>query len=283
MNVAIKAPITSASYEVKPMSQFLIDNHTTITTIIAVLAFLQTWAIILWKTLRKGCLVIQRNEMFEAGFYSSGPTLSLDMTFLAKKNSVYVKRIQITVKNANNNMTCRFSEFARRSRTYDTGNPQNITLELAAGFHVKNNESISLTTIFSDRDTGNTINRQLALLSSTFQNNLLELQTQGVNIYDTNESSKLCIQKWFSSKEREKALDEIKTSFYWNPGKYNVTVEIYYRESRKPVIQKFGFELSEENKEELLQNIKVMVDIPLLTYLNLPGSPKFIYPLCRDL
>lgn len=243
----------------------------TLVPIIAVLAFLQPWAISLWKArYRPGRLEIHESANIELTFMNKGPSSILLGALQAINRDVFVKSIQLKVIKLSDKSEHIFDSNIYLYPKFGTDVPS--PMEIPHAFLVPTRSEHIYNIVFADNDSdiwdeASKVRRML------YQRELEELRSPDITP-EMKDSDKF----WFGFRSQilknfSEAFDNleghINRNLFWSTGRYELVISVSTDVRTKPFEKHFNFEITPNEFESLKQNAELIVENIRYNYLGL--------------
>lgn len=201
----------------------------------------------------------------EVGFSSFGPTIGLAGSLRAVPNSQFVQRMLVQVVRARDRATYTF-EWAV-FRPLSVGPTDLKDMQLATGFVIGAGEARPINVQFHDQNTRTRIDGPLSELRGHW---LSFLKQQPVPMGEIPPVDLPKLYNAFGESPAKPVVSEIyqdiARSFYWEPGDYELTLNVLTANPYKEFERTMGFVLSDEDSRQLRLNL-------IGTMLNACGVP----------
>lgn len=247
-------------------------------------AIAQPWAIGLWKRyIRRGTITPYVTGFIELGFADFGPTIAIDGTLRALHKDVFVKAIEVVLTKHRDQSKHTFEWLAFRShRASITGasDPAGF-VEAASGFMVTPNTPRRVCVVFSDVETRQHIQKQIAAALDSFweyrRSEPFQLLDQRFLLDDAQVLQLLqgLQEKYQNDPTRIDAYTAIDRICYWEAGKYDVEVRVHSARPNQTFTEKWTIELTDEHAKQLRFNVINMLDNPLYAAAGLDAPQRF--------
>jgi hypothetical protein len=187
----------------------------------------------------------------EIGFSNLGPTVGIYGTLVGHHNNQLVTSMQLKIVRNRDNATHLFRWAILRSTNFAQSAQQ---LEFAAAFMVHSAEPRKINIQFHDEITRDHFLDDLINLQQSFRTYLAD---NSIILATKNEQELQEIRDDFRTANNSLFFETFKKLgdfFYWEKGRYNVTLSIWTKNPKKEFRQQFEFSLSEEESKLLLAN-----------------------------
>jgi len=247
-------------------------------------AIAQPWAIGLWKRyLRRGTITPYVTGFIELGFAEYGPTIAIDGTLRALHKDVFVKAIEVVLTRHRDQSKHTFEWLAFRSHRVSVagGSDPAGFVEAASGFMVTPNTPHRVCIVFSDVDTRQLIQEQLASATGRFwelrRSDQFQLLDQRFLLDDSQVSQLLqgLTEQYRKDATHVSAYTAIDRICYWEEGKYEVEVRVHSARPNQTFTEKWTIEVTEEQAKQLRFNVLNMLDNPLYAAAGLDAPQRF--------
>lgn len=260
------------------------DPLITVTAIGAGIAIVQPWAIGLWKKyLRRGTIKPYVTGFIELGFAEYGPTLAIDGTLRALHKDVFVRAVEVALTKHRDQSKHTFEWLAFRSHRASVAGTSEVAgfVEAASGFMVTPNTPRRVCIVFSDTDTRQLIQEQLASATGRFwelrRSEQFQLLDQRFLLDDAQvlQLLKGLQEQYQNDATRVDAYTAIDRICYWEAGKYEVEVRVHSARPDQTFTEKWTIEVTEEQAKQLRFNVINMLDNPLYAAAGLDAPQRF--------
>lgn len=247
-------------------------------------AIAQPWAIGLWKRyLRRGTITPYVTGFIELGFAEYGPTIAIDGTLRALHKDVFVKAIEVGLTKHRDQSKHTFEWLAFRSHRASVAGASDPAgfVEAASGFMVTPNTPHRVCIVFSDVDTRQLIQEQLASATGRFweyrRSEPFQLLDQRFLLDDDQvlQLLKNLQEQYQKDAIRVDAYSAINRICYWEAGKYEVEIRVHSARPDQTFTEKWTIEVTEEQAKQLRFNVINMLDNPLYAAAGLDAPQRF--------
>lgn len=218
-----------------------------IATVLAVLAFIQPWAIWVYKKVSKKIEVsFLPSERIKLFYNKSGAYINMGGVIESKNQDCVVKNITAKVVRQNDNAELNLEWSSFLSPVYQSiaGTPV-LTNETARPFKVKANELIPVFIEFANS------NEKIMSRQTEIFNNIAN-QSKNIITFPNYENALNHLKKL---KEYENYSSELLENFFWKECEYIVEFNIVYNDN-KNLQYKYSFALDTEEITKLKSNIE---------------------------
>lgn len=217
-------------------------------------------------------VVLHPRDRLEIGFSGYGPSVGITGSIQSVSNDSLIRDINLKLVRLSDNKTHRFSlGFSRIRKITQQG--ETAEAELATAFTIKRGESRSIDFMFLDSSTQKRFDPELVTLREAWQN----ASIADGHIADLIKSNEVLSAVNEFQNEQAPIVDQsfkaLERAFYWEAGKYNLSLNIITSNPEKAHTFSCNFEIGDKESETLMNNFtKIM--------LSLTGFPaiSFEYP-----
>lgn len=261
------------------------DPLLTVTAVGAGVAIVQPWVIGLWKRyLRRGTITPYVTGFIELGFSEYGPTIGIDGTLRALHKDVFVKAIEVLLTKHRDQSKHTFEWLAFRSHRASVAGASEATdfVEAPSGFMVTPNTPRRVCIVFSDVETRQLIQKQLAAALANFWEHRRSEPFQRLDqrfLLDDAQVLQLLqglTKQYQQDATHVNAYTAIDRICYWEAGKYEVELRVHSARPDQTFTERWAIELGEEQAKQLHVNVVNMLDNPLYTTAGL-STPQFFF------
>lgn len=247
-------------------------------------AIAQPWAIGLWKRyIRRGTITPYVTGFIELGFADFGPTIAIDGTLRALHKDVFVKAIEVRLTKHRDQSKHTFEWLAFRSHRASVAGASDPAgfVEAASGFMVTPNTPHRVCIVFSDVETRQLIQKQLAVALARFwvyrRSEPFQLLGQRFLLDDAQvlQLFQGLTEQYQKDSTHVSAYTAIDRICYWETGKYEVELRVHSARPDQTFTERWTIELDEEQAKQLHLNVVNMLDNPLYTTAGLNTPPFF--------
>lgn len=255
--------------------------------ILGFIALVQVWIIGLWKRLRRGKIAIYESGLIEIGYGDLGPSVAVIGTLRCFEKDVFVKRMAVIVTRKKDGSRHTFRWHAFRPTEVSLGTQETTKLELAASFLATPAQPYKYNIFFTEsaflseyrpkvqpflREWHAFVNAKLQKMGDDFLHRAFEILG--------NTSVVFSLYREFS--DAGKATDTYTTldrAFYWEEGKYDLTLIVEASNPDREFTKSWQFELSKEDSDRLRLNVVAI----LQSMCGVRVTYNFAYPEYRSL
>lgn len=251
---------------------------------VAVLALIQPWVVAIWrKYCRPGAIDIFETGTIEVGYTTFGPTLGLHGTLRARDRDLFVRSAHVELVKCKDQSRHQFEWGVFRSPRIALGKPEDLSLELPAGFMVLTSQPHRYSIQFHDmkiqeeirsvlepvsRKWGEIVARQRATVPPKETTDLAAwFSSVGAMLSTKNQAA---FEEFSKTPEFTDALTRIDRLCYWERGDYELLLIIRTARPDRQFQHKWWFALSESDERGLHLN-------PFGILLQVCGQPTGQY------
>lgn len=217
------------------------------TMIIAIVALIQPWIIALWKKLyRKSQIHFEEIGNIEIGFNSFASNIGLNGMLRSSNKDFYISRMFINLKKIKDSSEHQFEWNLFRDVKFSLDNENITQFELPYGLNIQPQEPKKVSIQFKDSSQVEYLLGPYNSLSNEwldFFEEKKELLTEE-EIYEEFKNKPVLVNNY----------TKINREFYWEAGKYEMTLNIQTAPSDKITKIKYTFSLTEEQCDSLRLN-----------------------------
>lgn len=253
--------------------------------ILGFLAFAQFWIKILWdKYFRKGKINYYETGTIAIGYDHSGPTLYLNGTIRTLNKEVFIRTIDLLVIREKDKAQHIFKWSAFLSPIIDVSGSSPAPQEIPSGFMISPNFPHRFYILFRDRELFKDMTPSLNEYYSDWNKTAEELgkiwppfTNIPPNQTVSNQLSEI-IERFRKSKIHVNTYTALDRKCYWEPGDYQLTVNIKASKPDMTFTKSYRFSISEADSKNLKLNVISILEQPISRYLRMPDPPyKFTF------
>ena len=248
--------------------------------ILAVSAFVQFWAKILWeKYFRKGKVDYYETGTIVIGYSPSGPTIGLNGTLRALNKDVFIRSIDLLVVREKDKSQHVFKWIAFQSPKIDIAGSQPASMEIPSGFLISPNSPHRFNIIFNDNDLLNDIRPLLSEYYSKWYTTTEELSKIWPPLTGVPPQPAIFNQQFAVIERFRKSPIHVQTftaldrKCYLEPGDYQLTVNVMASKPDVTFTKRYRFSISEADSKNLKLNVISILEQPVSRYLRVPDPP----------
>lgn len=255
------------------------------TFILAIYGIIQIWIIALWKKYaRKGNLEIYETGAIEIGYSTFGPTIGLNGTLRGFHKDVFAKSIDLLVVREKDKSQHVYRWIAFRPPKIELAGTQPVSMEIPSGFLITSNSPYRFNIVFNDSDLFEEIRIIFNKYFSEWQRVVIEElikipPSQGGVFQEEIETQRtIIINNFRHGKTHVDTYTALDRKCYWEPGDYNLTVNVRTAKPDKAFTRNYHFSISEDDSQRLKLNVITILEEPISTYLRVQNYPyNFAY------
>lgn len=248
--------------------------------VLALIGVAQLWIKILWeKYFRKGKIDYYETGTIVIGYSPSGPTIGLNGTIRALNKDVFIRSIDLLVVREKDKAQHVFKWIAFQSPKIDVAGSQPTSMEIPSGFLISPNSPHRFNIVFNDNDLFQDIGHLLNEYISEWYKTTEELSKIWPPLIGTpppqnilNQQFEL-IERFRASKIHVDTFTALDRKCYWEPGDYQLTVNVTASKPDRVFTRKYRFSISEADSKNLKLNVIAILEQPILGYLRMPNPP----------
>ena len=200
----------------------------------------------------KSSLELHPAGLLEVGFGELGPMVGMLGTLSAHAKAQFVSSVSLTVVRRRDQLRHEFSWTAFRPLTLGNSSEG---LQIATGFLIQESEPKQFNILFADRATLSEMEDSYEAVRSAALDFFAKEQ---ILLKDLSASDRKAAHEKFEEDGRivkSASFSKLSRIFYWDPGVYDVTVEIKTFRPKRSYQKKLSFEMSEKESDRLRVNI----------------------------
>lgn len=217
------------------------------TGIVAVLALVQPWILATWRRyFRPGRIEIYETGTIEIGYSAFGPTIGLHGTLRACDRDLFIRSVHLELFKEKDQSRHRFEWGVFRSSKVIAGRPEELTLELPAGFMLLISQPHRFNIQFHELSRQDEIRKVLEPVQQgwfTALSKALPIQTH-----------QACYQTFSQGKAHVTAFTELDRLCYWEAGKYQLTMTVSTEPRNRKFLRTWSFVFSQEDINSIRLN-----------------------------
>jgi len=249
--------------------------------ILAFIGFMQFWIKVLWdKYFRKGEINYYETGTIVIGYSPSGPTIGLNGTIRALNKDVFIRTVDLLVIREKDKAQHVFKWIAFQSPKTDVSGTQPASMEIPSGFLISPNSPHRFNIIFNDNDLFKDMRPSLSdyyseWYKTTEELNKIWLPLTGVPPQPAILSQQFAvIERFRKSKIHVDTFTALDRKCYWEPGDYQLTVNVTASKPDRVFNKTYHFSISEADSRNLKLNVIAILEQPISGYLRFP-SPYY--------
>ena len=235
---------------------------------VAVLALIQAWVVAIWrKYCRPGAIDIFETGTIEVGYTRFGPTLGVHGTLRARDRDLFVRSAHVELVKCKDQSRHQFEWGVFRSPRIALGKPEDLSLELPAGFMVLTSQPHRYSIQLYDLKTQEEMRPVLERVSRGWTDIMAE-QRATVPSSETTDfaawfssvgamlsiKNQAAFEEFFKTPESTEAFTRIDRLCYWERGGYGLSLIIRTARPDRQFRRKWWFTLSESDEKNLHLN-----------------------------
>lgn len=248
--------------------------------ILGCLAFAQFWIKILWeKYFRKGKIDYYETDTIAIGYDHSGPTLHLKGTIRTLNKDVFIRTIDLLVIREKDKAQHVFKWAAFLSPIINISGSPPTPQEIPSSFMISPNSPHRFYIVFRDSDLFRDISSLLNGYYSEWYKTTEELgkiwppfTNMPPNQTVANQLSAI-IERFRKSKIHVDTFTALDRKCYWEPGDYQLTINIRASKPDMTSTRSYRFSISEADSKNLKLNVISILEQPISRYLRMPDPP----------
>jgi hypothetical protein len=248
--------------------------------ILGFLAFIQFWLKILWeKYFRKGKIDYYETGTIVIGYSPPGPTIGLSGTIRALNKDVFIRRIDLLVVREKDRAQHVFEWAVFQSPRIDVSGSQQASMEIPSGFLISPNSPHRFNIIFNDdelfKDTRPLLNEYYSTWNIT-TGELNKIWPPSIGVPPGSEifSRQLeVIENFRKSKIHVETFAALNRICYWEPGDYQLTINITASKPDRVFTWTYRFSISEADSKNLKLNVITILEQPVANYRRVQNYP----------
>ncbi len=232
--------------------------------IVAILAFVQPWLIILWKKFfKRGHMEIYQTGQLEVSYSTFGATLGVLGTLRAFNVDMFIKNISIELVKLKNSSKSKFEWGIFRDQKYKLSGEHDTTLDLPSAFMVAKSLPKNFNIQFHNKEVQAEINRILKELQDKWFDKLKENKLFSTSLEDP--TAKVKMSALYNSFKKEPihtdSYTQLDRLFDWEAGDYSLEIRVETSKPDKEFTKRLKFKLAEGDFKSLrLNTIKMLND-----------------------
>jgi hypothetical protein len=248
--------------------------------ILGFLAFIQFWIKVLWdKYFSRGKIDYYETDTIAIGYDHSGPTMYLKGTIRTLNKDVFIRTIDLLVIREKDKAQHVFKWAAFLSPRIDVSGSTPAPQEIPSGFMISPNSPHRFYIIFRDSDLFKDISPLLNGYYSEWYKTTEELGKiwppfTSVPPNQTVVNQRFAvIERFKNSKIRVDTFTALDRKCYWEPGYYQLTVNVRASKPDVTFTRSYRFSISEVDSKNLKLNVIPILEQPISRYLRAPDPP----------
>jgi hypothetical protein len=245
--------------------------------LIATIALIQPWLIGVWKKfLRGGTVEIYETGLIEIGYSNFGATIGLHGTLRARDRDLFIRSVQLDIVSEKDQSKHRLEWGALRSAKLVVGRPEEMTLELPAGFMLSTSQPHRYNIQFHDTGLQGDIRPVLERLGrswfeavdATVKGVVGEWADPGEISQKASRALSTVYRSFERSSEHVEAFAALERLCYWNAGRYQLIVVVHTARPDRQFTRRWSFHLTDPEARWLRQNALKVVQEACTQYLG---------------
>ncbi len=238
-----------------------------LTPIVAVLALLQPWIIIVFRKLFvKGTVEIYETGSIEVGYSSFGATIGLHGTLRVLQRDQFIRSIELTVTKQKDHSTHVFNWGAFRTQKLTASGAEEASVELPYGFLLTTTQPHRYNIQFFDTSLQEEIRPHLIKVAKAWSEAVGQMPTLGVSFAPVQAAHQQAVQDLWQQFSKKDPLLEAYTAIdrlcYWDPGRYFFEMRVNTANPGRTFMRSWSFELSQDDVKSLrLNTVKLLGDV----------------------
>jgi hypothetical protein len=231
----------------------------------AILALIQPWLLLAWRRLfRQGSVEIYETGTIEVGYSAFGATIGLHGTLRARDGDFFIRSARLEILKEKDQSRHCLDWGAFRSSKLVIGRPEEMTLELPAGFMLLATNPHRYNIQFHDVSLQDEIRPILDQLSAAWVKAIIDYISDP-NLDPLSRDQEMrgswpSVYALFSpSPEHVGAYTRLDRLCYWEPGRYRLTLHVETARPDRRFPRRWSFTLSENDCQSLrLNSLKIV-------------------------
>lgn len=203
-------------------------------------------------------------DSVEIGYSGLGATLGLDVLLRAVKSEYFVSSIELKCVRANDAMTRRFSWVASRPPALFFASQHSGQVEVPAGFLLEPRAPRHFYAIFSEPDSRNEVEAEVAIVRPLWRKKLGEnaealAQLRRTGAPGVNAAIEEGYREFSAGQEWLKAWEGIQRAFFWKEGKYEAELVVRTDGPKREFTKALRFSIARSESDLLYSNAVVIM------------------------
>lgn len=227
---------------------------------IAVIALVQPWAIAAWRRfVRRGAIDIYETGTIEVGYSGFGATIGLHGTLRAQDRDFFIRNIDLEIVRESDQSRHRLDWGLFRSHRAVLGRPEEMTLELPAGFLLMTSQPHRYNIQFFDTTLQAEIRGILEPVNGSWLDTVQPEIAAGQLDPEDRSAWRNTYDAFSAQQTHVSAYTAVDRLSYWTPGKYNLALTVRAARPDRVFKRAWSFTLSESEVRTLRLNVVKML------------------------
>ncbi len=246
--------------------------------VLAFLGFMQFWFKILYDNyFHKGEINYYETGPIVVGYGPSGPTIGLNGTIRALNKDVFVRNIDLRLVREKDRAQHNYKWAAFQSTRIEPASNQPSPMEIPSSFLISPNLPHRFNIIFNDNDLLTDLRPSLNIFRSQWYKVTEELSRIWPNFPGTSPPPEILtkivslIEEFSKSKIHIETFTKLRENCYWEPGYYQLVINVKTSKPDNTFTKICRFSLTEEDSRILKLNVMPILNEPIANYLRVPN------------
>jgi hypothetical protein len=236
--------------------------------LVAVVALMQPWLIVLWRRLRAGTVHVYEKGNIEIGFSGWGPTVGLIGTLRATEHDVFIRHMRLQVMRLKDGATQRFGWRAFRTGSLSLTGTSEMFAEPAGSFLLTTSAPYQYNVFFDTPEFASEYGATMSNVTTQWRAYVRKrveevdpkLSDQVAKILENPAATDTLMKEFTKSDVAMDLYRSLNNNFFWHPGEYELTLECEAVRPARRYTRKWRLRLSSEDCESLRFNILAVLD-----------------------
>jgi hypothetical protein len=223
------------------------------TLLVAMVALVQPWLIAGWKRFfRAGSVEIHQTGTVELGYSGFGATIGLHGTLRARDRDFFVSSMSLEVVRQSDRSQHQLDWGLLRSHQVVMGRPDEVTVELPAGFMLMASQPHRYNILFQDSGQQGEMRRALGPVIVAWKKDVEEgLDDGSIKAPEDQQEVRARYESFALERVHVEGFTKVGQLTYWRPGRYGLTMTVRTARPDRAFVREWEFELGDEDAEQL--------------------------------